>query len=54
MYKSNSYIEKKSIYQFVIYALLDTFFNSCFLDCCLGTEGNITPAPDIPETSTQI
>ena len=25
-----------------------------FLDCCLGTEGNITPAPDNPETYTQI
>ena len=47
-------VYKEIIYQFVIYALLNTFFHSCFLDCCLGTEGNITPAPDNPETYTQI
>ena len=38
----NRSCHKETIYQFVIYALLNTFFHSCFLDCCLGTEGNIT------------
>ena len=40
------------LYEFYSFTF-DNFFNSCFLDCCLGREG-ITSVPDNPDNFTQM